>query len=79
MDLKKTKEKHPYMALFGNVDTTVLHLGSAEEIDALVKECMEAGSPGGNYAICSDNSIPTFIPVENFNAYVSSVRKYTLN
>jgi uroporphyrinogen-III decarboxylase len=77
MDLKKTKEKYKNLTLFGNVDMSVIHLGTPEEIDELVKEAVEIGSPGGNYSVCSDNSIPAFIPVENFMAYVSAVKKYT--
>jgi uroporphyrinogen-III decarboxylase len=79
MDLRETKEKHPGLTLFGNVDMSVIHLGTPEEIDILVKEAVEIGAVGGNYAVCSDNSIPLFIPVENFNAYVSAVKKYTYN
>lgn len=76
MDLKQTKENYKEISLFGNVDMSVLHIGTPKEIDALVKEAVEAGGPG-NFAICSDNSIPSFIPVGNFQAYVEAVKKYT--
>lgn len=77
MDLRQTREKYRNLALFGNVDMSIIHLGTPEEIDNLVREAVEAGSSGGGYAVCSDNSIPAFIPVENFMAYVDAVRRYT--
>lgn len=77
MDLKQTKEKYPGLALFGNVDVSVMHTGTPDEIEKLVKEAIAIGSLGGNYAVCSDNSIPPFISIQNFNAYVEAIKKYT--
>lgn len=77
MDLKKTKEKYKDLALFGNIDNSVIHAGTPEEIDRLVREAVEIGSNGGNYAVCSDNCIPHFISIKNFKAYVEAVKKYT--
>ena len=77
MDLKKTKEKYRALALFGNIDNTVIHTGTPAEIDRLVKEAVDIGSEGGSYAVCSDNCIPPFISIRNFEAYVEAVKKYT--
>ena len=76
MDLGETKAKYPNLTLFGNVPNMLIHTGTPEQIDASVRECVEVGAPGGNFAVCSDNSIPEFISLENFRAYVDAVHKY---
>lgn len=65
------------VALVGNIDVgQVLTMGTPEQIDADVKEHIRRLAPGGGYVISSSNSIAHYIPIENYRAFLSAIRKY---
>ncbi|MCL2200785.1 MAG: hypothetical protein FWB75_02375, partial [Oscillospiraceae bacterium] len=78
MDLKATKDKYGNkLCLFGNVDSkVVLTKGSAEDVAAQVKECIEIAAPGGGYCLMSDHSVHEEIPNSNVFALYEAGRRY---
>ena len=50
--------------------------GTPEEIDALVKDRIEALAPGGGYCVGSSNTIPSYVPFENYKALLDASLKY---
>jgi uroporphyrinogen decarboxylase len=54
------------IAVLGGVDVNVLGSGTSDEVRTYVRRTIEACTPGGRYAIGSGNSIPSYIPVENY-------------
>ena len=64
------------MSLVGNVHTPLLAFGTAEQIEAKVREyCIEV-APGGGYILGSSTSIMDGIPPQNFETMVRAVHKY---
>jgi uroporphyrinogen decarboxylase len=54
------------IGILGGVDVDVLGRASPEEVRRTVRSVIDACAPGGRYAVGSGNSIPSYIPVENF-------------
>lgn len=54
------------IAVLGGVDVNVLGSGTPDQVRTCVRRIIEACAPGGRYAIGSGNSIPSYIPVENY-------------
>ena len=63
------------LCLLGNIDMDVLARGSSQEIEELVKRNLKEIAPGGGYVVGSSNSVPEYIPVENYNAMVKTALK----
>ena len=64
------------IAIFGNLQLKLLETGSPEDVRKAVKDCMEAGKPGGGYVI-----MPTAAPIntplekqteENYLVYIET-------
>jgi uroporphyrinogen decarboxylase len=58
------------IAVLGGVDVNRLAAGSPEQVRAHVRHLVETCGRRGRYAIGSGNSIPSYIPVENYLAMV---------
>jgi uroporphyrinogen decarboxylase len=57
------------LGLIGNVDLRyTLTLGTPAEVEAEVKAKIEALAPGGGYCLSSANSVPDYVPFENYLA-----------
>ena len=54
------------IGVLGGVDVDILARASAEEVRAATRALIEACHPRGRYAIGSGNSIPSYVPVENY-------------
>ncbi len=78
MDIYEIKRKYyKRLAIIGNIDVgEVLTRGTPEMIEAEVKEHIKRLAPGGGYAIGSSNTICYYIPIENYRAFIESVKKY---
>jgi uroporphyrinogen decarboxylase len=78
MDLAKVK--HDYagrLCPIGNVNNkSTMSVGTPEEVEAEVRECIEIGAPGGGYILSTDHSIHDGMPLENVMAYLEAARKY---
>jgi uroporphyrinogen decarboxylase len=65
------------IAVAGNVDLKeTLCNGTPEDVEAEVREKAALLAPGGGWLLGSSNSIPDFVPVENYRALLSAGLKY---
>jgi uroporphyrinogen decarboxylase len=65
------------ICLMGNIDLHyTLTRGTPDEVDAEVKQRILEAGPGGGYIVSSANSIPDYVPTENFMAMSAAVKKY---
>jgi uroporphyrinogen decarboxylase len=62
--------------LLGNIDTNVLALGSADEVDAACHELIDACKPGGGLILGPGCAMSPETPAENIHALVDSARRY---
>jgi Uroporphyrinogen-III decarboxylase len=78
MDIAKIKKLYgDRLCLFGNIDNKELMTrGTPADIEAQVKECMQAAARGGGYCLGSDHSIHDDIPNENVFAIYEAGRKF---
>ena len=73
MDIVEIKRSYgDRLALLGNVDVGLLTLGSPEEIRAQVQALMRDVAPGGGFAAGSGNSVPDYVPLDNYRALVAA-------
>jgi uroporphyrinogen decarboxylase len=73
MDIVAAKKRYgDRLALLGNVDVDLLARGSPDEIRVAVRERVRQVAPGGGFAIGSSNSVPDYVPVENYRALVEA-------
>jgi hypothetical protein len=78
MDIGHVKARYGHrVCILGNVDLDyTLTLGSPEEVDAEVKEKIEALAPTGGYIISSGNSLPDYCKTENVLAMGRAIKRY---
>lgn len=78
MDIGEVKRRYgDKICLVGNVDcTSLLPMGTPEEVEEAVKETIAKAAPGGGYILSSSNSIHPGVKPENFLAMVKAARKY---
>ncbi|MBI3978585.1 MAG: hypothetical protein HY331_10410 [Chloroflexi bacterium] len=78
MDIVWVKQTYgDRLAVMGNIDLAyTLTQGTPEEVDAEVKLRIQQLAPGGGYACGSSNSVPEYVPFENFLAMRDAILKY---
>ncbi len=78
MDIVQVKRKYgDRIALFGNVDLGyTLTRGTPTEVKDEVRYLIKHVAPGGGYILGSANSIPKYVPVDNFRALVEAAYEY---
>jgi uroporphyrinogen decarboxylase len=78
MDIVELKRQVGHrIALCGNIDLGyTLTRGTPAEVDAEVRERIRALAPGGGYVLGSSNSVPEYVPLENFNAMREACLRY---
>lgn len=65
------------LCLCGNIDLdSTLTLGTPEEVEEEVKTRIRTVGPGGGYCCGSSNSVPEYVPIENYIAMIESIAKY---
>jgi MtaA/CmuA family methyltransferase len=62
--------------LLGNIDTALLALGSADEVDAACRELIEVCMPGGGFVLGPGCALAPTTPTENIHALVESAKRY---
>jgi len=62
------------IAVLGGVDVDILAAGTLEEVRRRTRMLIEACGPQGRYAVGSGNSIPSYVPVENYLAMVDEAQ-----
>ncbi len=61
---------HNRVATLGGVDVNVLANGSEKEVRETVRRLVDACAPLGRFALGSGNSIPSYVPVQNYLAMI---------
>ena len=77
-DINEVKAQYgDRIALLGNIDLQyTLTKGTPEEVDAEVRERIRDLGPGGGYCVSSGNSIPEYVPIDNYAAMLEATYKY---
>ena len=71
------KQVQGRITLIGNIDLAyTLTLGTPAEVDAEVKERIRVLAPGGGYCLSWPNSIPDYVPFDNFIAMRTAWLRY---
>jgi uroporphyrinogen decarboxylase len=65
------------IAVLGGVDMNILSGSSPEAVGRHVRYLLETCGPHGRYAIGSGNSIPSYVPVENYIAMIDEARAFS--
>lgn len=78
MDIRALKQRvGGRLSLIGNVDLSyTLTMGTPAEVEAEVRDLIRDLAPGGGYALASANSIPEYVPWENFVAMHAAWVRY---
>ena len=78
MDIRALKKRvEGRLSLIGNVDLSyTLTRGTPAEVEDEVRDLIRDVAPGGGYALASANSIPEYVPWENFCALHAAWLKY---
>lgn len=78
MDIVWLKQSYgDRLALLGNIDLGyTLTRGTPEEVDAEVKLRIKQLAPGGGYLCGASNSVPEYVPFDNFMAMRQAIFKY---
>ena len=77
-DINEIKAKYGQrIALVGNIDLQyTLTKGTPEEVDEEVRTRIKDLGPGGGYCVSSGNSIPEYVPIDNYAAMLEATYKY---
>jgi len=75
MDIVETRQRtQGKLSLIGNIDLDFpLTRGSPEDVRTQVRERIAALAPAGGYLVGSSNSIPDWVPVQNYVAMLQAV------
>ncbi|MCD6375379.1 MAG: hypothetical protein J7L94_07610 [Caldisericaceae bacterium] len=77
MDLAEVKQRYgQQLCLIGGIDVDLLARGKPEEIEQQVKRNIEVAAYNGGYCVGSGNSIPDYVPFENYQALLQAAIKY---
>ena len=76
-DIRKAKEiLKGHMCIKGNVNSTLLRLGSPAEVTGEVRNLIDDLAPGGGFILGSGCEVPLDAPLENVQAMIGAVKKY---
>ena len=64
------------IAVLGGVDVDILAASTPDRVRRRTRELMETCGARGRYAVGSGNSIPSYIPVDNYLAMVDEAVGY---
>ena len=59
------------IGVLGGLDLNILSGGTTEEVRARTRQIIDTCNPRGRYGIGSGNSIPSYVPLENYLAMIS--------
>jgi uroporphyrinogen decarboxylase len=74
MDITEVRQRsHGKLSLIGNIDINYpLATGTPEAVRAQVRERIAALAPAGGYIVGSSNSIPPWIPIDNYISMIQA-------
>ena len=64
------------VGVLGGIDVNTLSVGSEEEITSRVRTVLQATADKGGYVCGSGNSIPNYVPPDNFLAMIEEVARF---
>jgi len=64
------------IAVLGGLDINILSGKSVSEVRAHVRFLLETCGGRGRYAIGSGNSVPSYVPVENYLAMIEETHRF---
>lgn len=64
------------IGIFGGIDMTKLCSSKPEEVEAIVHQIIDDNEGDHGFAVSSGNSIPVYVPLENYVAMVRAVREH---
>lgn len=64
------------IAVLGGIDVDILARGTPEEVRARVRQTIASCGPRGRYAVGSGNSIPSYVPVENYLTMLDEAQRW---
>jgi uroporphyrinogen decarboxylase len=74
MDIVEVKRRYgKKLCLSGGVDVDLLSRGTPDEVRALVRKHIAEVGPEGAWCAGSSNSVPEYVPVENYRVMVETV------
>jgi len=78
MDIVELKQRYGgRLCLCGNINLDrTLTLGTPEEVEEEVRQRIRTVGPGGGYCCGSSNSVTEYVPLANFQAMLSAIRRY---
>jgi uroporphyrinogen decarboxylase len=78
MDIELLKRKYQgRLCLCGNINLdSTLTLGTPRDVEEEVRQRIRTVGPGGGYCCGSSNSIPEYVPYENYLALIGAVKEY---
>ncbi len=76
-DIRKAKEiLAGHMCIKGNVSSTLLALGTPDEVEKEARNLIDDLAPGGGFILASGCEVPMDAPLENVRALINAARKY---
>jgi uroporphyrinogen decarboxylase len=78
MDFVQLKRKYAgRLCLMGNINLdSTLCLGTPDDVVEEVKVRLRTVGPGGGYCCGSSNSIPEYVPLENYRAMIGAIQEF---
>jgi uroporphyrinogen decarboxylase len=78
MDIRRMKKEYgKRLCLIGNLDLEyTLTRGSPQEVAQKTRALIRDVGPGGGYCVSSSNSIPSYVPGDNYRAMVETVLQH---
>jgi len=78
MDIVEVKRRYRgRLCLCGNINLdSTLTLGTPSDVEEEVKLRLRTVAPGGGYCCGASNSVPEYVPFENYVAMINTVKKY---
>ncbi len=77
IDIREVKRQYGQkFCLIGNIDVDLLSRGTPAAIDQEAKGLIEDIGRGGGYCLGSGNTVPAYVPLENYRAMVEAAWKY---
>lgn len=71
----KAREGHRF-CLCGNIEVDRLARKTPAEIEALVRDRIEKLAPGGGYCVGSSNTVPDYVPLQNYVAMLNATFRW---